>query len=368
MLGLEKLPQNCATKQANISRSKLFIKIFYILVIVFAPLFGMPINSSAATITSRSVTLSTSVASAVGVNYTLTSAALPTVASIVKSANVEFCTSPNGVCVAPAGFSSAISTLASQPSGLGDATGWTVNTASANQLRVTNSTNATTPAGPVSIAWAGVQNPSTTNTTFYGIITTYSDASWTTVLDSGTVAISTSTAMQVSLTVAEILTFCTGTSITGTNCATIAGNTVSLGNGSPTTTSNGTSVMAISTNAPTGYSVTINGSTLTSGVDTITALAAQTASTVGNSQFGINLKANTTPSVGSNVSGTGSGTDTANYGTADQFRFVTGDSVASALIPTNSNTFTVSYIGNIAGITAPGIYATSLTFVATANF
>jgi len=126
--------------------------------------------------------------------------------------------------------------------------------------------------------------------------------------------------------------------------------------------------MTAATNSASGYVVTINGSTLTSGVDTITALAAQTASTVGNSQFGINLKANTTPSVGSNVSGTGSGTATANYGTADQFRFVTGDSVASASGPTNSNTYTVSYIGNIAGITPAGSYSTILTYIATATF
>lgn len=126
--------------------------------------------------------------------------------------------------------------------------------------------------------------------------------------------------------------------------------------------------MSAATNANSGYAITVNGVTLTSGANTITALASQTASTQGNSQFGINLKANATPSVGSEVSGSGSGTASANYGTADQFRFVTGDTVASASGPTNSNTYTVSYIANISGSTKPGSYATDLTYIATATF
>lgn len=325
-------------------------------------------HASAAQVTGRKITLSDSTGTATGVTYAFTSSAVPTTATAVKSVGIQFCTAATGTCTAPTGFSTASSTLASQPTGLGAASGWTVNAATTNQLRILNAANATTPSGAVAISWNAVVNPTANNTTFYGLITTYSDSAWTTPIDTGTVALSTAAQIQVALDVSEVLTFCTGTSITGQNCGTISGSSVALGNGSTVTPNSGTSVFAVSTNATTGYSVTVNGATLTSGANTILALASQTASSAGTSQFGLNLKANTTPSVGANVTGTGSATATSNYGTADQFRFVTGDSIASATAPTNANAFTVSYLANIAGTTAPGHYVSTLTYIATANF
>ena len=270
--------------------------------------------------------------------------------------------------IAASGFSSSSSSLPSQPTGLGAASGWTVNTSTSGELRISDASNATNPSGSVTITWNGAHNPTANNTSFYGLVTTYSDASWTTPIDTGTVALSTAAQISVSVDVSELLTFCAGTSITGQNCGTISGSSVTLGNASTGSTVSGTSVFAAATNAVSGYSVTVNGATLTSGSNTITALASQTASTTGTSQFGVNLKANTTPSVGSNVSGTGTATATSNYATADQFRFGTGETVASVGAPSNANTFTVSYIANIDGITPPGHYSTNLTYIATANF
>jgi len=257
----------------------------------------------------------------------------------------------------------------SQPTGLGAASGWTVNTAAAGSLRLLDAGNVTDPSGAVSIAWNGVHNPTATNTTFYGIITTYSDSAWTTALDTGNVALSTSTQIQVGLSVYETLTFCTGTSITGQNCGSAAGSQVNLGIGSSGSTSTGTSIIAASTNGSTGYSVTVAGTTLTSGANTVTALGSGGTSTIGSSQFGFNLAgANTTPVVGAAESGTGTATASANYGTNNNFRFLTGDTVATAGGPTNANTFTVGYIANIAGITPAGVYTSNLTYTATANF
>lgn len=336
--------------------------------VAIAPILGS-VPVSAAQITNRAIALSTSAGAATGVSYALSSAALPTTGTAVKSLKVQFCTTASGACTAPSGFSASSSTLASQPTGLGAATGWTVNVASANELRVLNASNATNPSGAVAVTWNTVTNPTANNTTFYGIITTYSDAAWTTPLDAGTVALSTSTQIQVALVVSEALTFCAGTSITGQNCGSIAGNLVDLGTGSTTSTSSGTSVLAASTNAANGYSVTVNGTTLTSGANTITALASGGASSIGSRQFGINLAgANTTPAVGAAISGGGTGTASANYGTNNTFRFATGEIVASVGVPSNANTFTVSYIANIDAVTKPGTYNTNLTYVATANF
>ncbi len=340
------------------------------LVISIIPLVNATMVN-AAPIMGRSVTLSNSVGDASNVTYTLnTTIALPTTGTAVKSAEIKFCTTPTGACTKPAGFANAASTLASQPTGLGAAAGWTVNTATDGSLRIVNAANATNPTGNVAIIWNGVHNPTANNTTFYGIITTFSDSSWITSIDTGSVALSTSAQIQVALTVNETLTFCTGTSITGENCGTIAGSLVNLGNASTTSTATGTSVMAASTNGNNGYTITVNGTTLTSGSNTITAIAAGGTSAIGAKQFGINIYngANTTPVVGAARTGTGTGAASANYGTLNNFRFATGETVASVAGPTNANTFTIGYIANIDGITPAGAYTTNLTYIATANY
>jgi hypothetical protein len=337
-----------------------------IFALVAVPLLKIT-TASAAQVTGRSVTISNSVGGATAVAYSLATAALPTTTA-VKSLQIQFCTAASGACTTPSGFSASSSTLSTQPTGLGAASGWTVNAATAGSLRIVNASNVTTSSGAVTVNWAGVVNPTATNTTYFGIITTYSDAAWTTPIDSGTVALSTATQIQVALTVSEALTFCAGTSITGQNCGTISGNTVSLGNASTTATASGTSVLAASTNAGSGYSITVNGSTLTSGANTITALASGTASSVGTKQFGLNLVSNTTPAVGTAVSGGGTGAAATNYGTANAFRFGTGETVATVAVPTNANAYTVSYIANVDGVTPPGSYVSNLTYIATANY
>jgi hypothetical protein len=342
-----------------------------VLVIPILGLIALPfvdaLPASAAPITGRAITLSNSAGAATGVTYTLTTAALPT-STPVRSVKVQFCTALPG-CSAPSGFSSAGSgTLPSQPTGLGAASAWSASTASANELRITHASNVTAPSGAVSITWNGVVNPTANDTTFYGIITTYSDAAYTTPIDTGSVALSTASQIQVALSVYETLTFCAGTSITGQNCGTISGSTVNLGTGSTTATQSGTSVLAASTNAGSGYSITVNGATLTSGANTITALSSGGTSSVGTKQFGLNLVSNTTPSVGSAVSGTGTASAAANYNTSNTFRFATGEIIASVAGPSNANAFTISYIANIDGLTPPGSYTSNLTYIATANF
>ena len=234
---------------------------------------------------------------------------------------------------------------------------WTVSNATAGSLRASaTGASSTTSGAAKQIIFGSVTNPSATNSTFYARITLYSDAAWTTAVDTGTVASSTAGQITVTASVDETLTF------------TLASATVALGTLSTSSTGSGTSTMSASTNASGGYAITVNGTTLTSGANTISAMAANAASSQGTGQFGINLKANTTPSVGSNSSGAGSGVAATNYNTADSFRFVTGETVASASAATNSNTYTTSYIANIGGVQAPGSYSTTLTYIATATF
>ncbi len=308
---------------------------------------------NAAQITGRTLTLGSSVAS-VSTTYTLTFT-VPS-ATVLQSFEAVLCTTASGACTTPTALDTTSSTLSSQPVNLGDASGWTVNNATAGSLRIVKTGNGLAPSGAQTVVFGAVTNTSDANSTFFARINTYSNDNWTGAVDNGTVAASTAGQITVTASVDETLTF------------TLTSATVALGTLTTSTTGSGTNTMTAATNATSGYSITVNGTTLTSGANTITALAAQTASTQASSQFGINLKDNATPNVGTEVSGGGSGTATANYGTIDQYRFVTGDSVASASAPTNSNTFTVSYIANIAGSTAAGSYTTVLTYIATATF
>lgn len=316
-------------------------------------LFALSGVASAAQITAKKLTLGSSVPSATttyAFQFTLPSS------TVLQSFEAQICTTPSGTCTTPSGFSVSSATLTGQPTNLGDASGWTVSTATAGSLRASKSGNSAAPTGTTSISFSNVVNPSAANSTFYARITTYSAANWTTAVDTGNVASSTAGQITVTASVEETLSF------------TLSAATVALGTLTSSTTGSGTSTMSASTNAAGGYAITVNGTTLTSGANTITALASNGASSQGSSQFGLNLKANTVPSVGSEVSGSGSGTAASNYNTADSFRFVSGETVASASAATNSNTYTVSYIANIPGNQAAGSYSTALTYIATATF
>lgn len=309
-------------------------------------------RSGASQITNRTLALGSSVASA-STTYTFTFT-VPS-STVIESFAADICTTASGACSTPAGFSNSSSTI-SQPTNLGDASGWTVDTSTAGSLRLSKSGNVAAPTGSQTVVFSSVTNPSATNSTFFARLTTYSDASWSSAIDTGTVASSTAGQVTVTASVDETLTF------------TLAASAVSLGTITASSTGSGTSTMTAATNAGSGYAITVNGSTLTSGANTITALAAKTASSQGTEQFGINLKDNATPNIGTEVSGTGSGVASSNYNSADQYRFVSGDTVASAAAATNSNTYTVSYIANSGSNTEPGSYTTTLTYIMSATF
>ncbi len=150
----------------------------------------------------------------------------------------------------------------------------------------------------------------------------------------------------------------------------VSSNSIDLGALSDSAVSSASHTMTVDTNAPKGFTITVTGSTLTSGANTINAVGAvAAASSVGTEQFGINLMANTTPSVGADPAGTAPiGSSASQYDTADLFALNSGDTVASASNDINSTVFTVSYIANIAAGTDSGTYTTTLVYAATANF
>ena len=351
-----------------------------------------PNNAYAAQITSRSLTLlagTTDGGSKPGgvVNHLFTFS-VPS-ATAVGSVQLQYCTVASGTCVMPTGLVTNTSgtTLGGNTGAISGLT--LVNTSAPNGTPYLTRTAAAVTPGQVTIQLNGVTNPTTTNQTFFVRITTFGSTDTTgTSIDSGTVAASTATQIQLSGTMPESLIFCAGKTV-GVNgggmpdCTTATPGIISFNQlFSPTDTATATSQMAASTNASAGYSITVTGTTLTSGANTIPAMSAAALGTRGNSQFGMNLMANTTttstPAVGAavtpaaNVPANLRGQATTGYNTIDTFKYTSGDSVANSAAggagPTNAQIFTTSYMVNVAGSQPAGSYVTTLTYVCTATF
>ena len=179
-----------------------------------------------------------------------------------------------------------------------------------------------------------------------------------TFTDSGTITVNiVANTVTVSSTVGQTMSFSLGAT------------SLALGVLSSSAAVTGSHTFTVATNAGSGMATTVTGTTLTSGANTIAACSTGCTSTPGTPQFGINLVANTTPVVGANVTGTAPVASAATgYSTANNFRFVSGETIASSATAINSSVFTVSYLTNIAGSTAAGSYTTTLTYTATATF
>ena len=137
------------------------------------------------------------------------------------------------------------------------------------------------------------------------------------------------------------------------------------GDGAGSATEVSAHTISASTNGASGYAITINGSTLTSGANTITAIGATAANvTAGNGteQFGIRLTA----------SG-GNGAVSAPYnGAANNYALDTAafpDQIASDPDGDDvSTTYSVFYAANISAATEAGTYTSTLTYIATGTF
>jgi hypothetical protein len=103
-------------------------------------------------------------------------------------------------------------------------------------------------------------------------------------------------------------------------------------------------------------------------------MATTAASSAGTEQFGINLRANTSPATfGAEPvqvpDGTFSfGTVASGYSTVNQYRYVKGETIASSGRSSGETDYTISYIMNISSVTPGGTYTMDHNLVATATF
>lgn len=350
--------------------------------------FAFTNNAGAAQLTPRKLTLQTGTTDygsmpggVVTHEFQFTTATTGNIGSI----QFEYCTTASGDCTVPTGLSTTGVPVALSHEN--NAIGFTLNKATPGKPYLTRTAASVAASTILTYRLSNITNPTTTNQAFYVRITTHTSTDATGgPLDFGTVAASTATQIVLSGTMPESLIFCTGATIPAVNdipnCAGATAGTVEFNQlFSPTDTATATSQMSASTNATGGYSITVNGPTLTSGSNTIAPMTTQAAGARGISQFGLNLKLNTvatsTDPVGAEVSLASNGVDlrgqaASGYETVDNFKFVSGESVANSASggagPTNAQIFTVSYIVNVPGSQTAGTYTTTLTYICTPTF
>lgn len=306
----------------------------------------------------------------------------------IGSIKFEYCTVAVQVaCVAPTGMNASAATFGNETGSAVTGFSMVAGSRTANSYHITRTAASVAANSVIKVQINSVTNPTPTNYTFFVRITTFSGTDGATgPVDTGSVAASTATQIVVTGVMPEALTFCTGATISKTlgipDCTTATPGAINFNQlFSPSDTATATSQMAAGTNAASGYVITVNGTTLTSGGNTIPAMTTAAAKTRGKSEFGLNLKLNTvstsTIAVGAEVDAAPDATNLrgqakTGYNTVDTFKFNSGDVVAASDFntagPTNPQIFTVSYIADVAGNQISGTYVATLTYICTPTY
>lgn len=153
---------------------------------------------------------------------------------------------------------------------------------------------------------------------------------------------------------------------------TLSAASLDMGVFSPNAPGTGTATFSVRTYLASGYVVyTIGNPPTSSSGRQLAPMTTGGTSSPGTEQFGINLVANTTPAIGSNLSQGefGVGYVATNYATANNFRYNTGEVIARADSSSGLTTYTISYLININPATTPaGRYIFTQSIVVTSTY
>lgn len=340
------------------------IMIFAVLLVSGVIIVSLARPASAAQFHDRSLLIGSSIPSET-THYIITFQ-YPTT-SVIGSLRLKFCDNavPSAPCNVPVGLDVSNATLSSQSG----ETGFTVLSQSTNEILLGRIASATSTIY-ASYRFDNIVNPSGENKDFYVRMSDYISEDGTgPITDDGAIAAATVPAIGVKTEVPPILVFCVANSINQTDCSDASGNYADFGELRPSASSSVTSQMLAYTNASYGYAITVSGQTMSSGVESIAALNTPTESVPGISQFGMNLRTNSNPVTGHEPSGPGTNAViSTDYDIPNRFTYKNNDVLVSSSNVTDIRKFTISYIVNVSKNQAPGVYATTLTYVCTAGF
>ncbi|MFQ5860426.1 MAG: hypothetical protein ACE5IG_02610 [Dehalococcoidia bacterium] len=340
----------------------------------------------AASLTSLSLTLSSSVPDDTGVTHTF-DFTVGTGGATIRGIQYLYCTTGSGACTTPTGLSTTSAAI--------DAAGtdnefdlWTVNAVTNGTVSITNATGDSTNTSPI-IAFSGITNPSASGgapTSFYVRITTYSDTGLTTVIDGPSQVVSAVIpAIVVSGTQDAILDLTVSAVSAGvsigdsgdvksTTSASTA-TTLPFGTFAPLGTGGEESkavahTISVVTNGAAGYSASVQGGataamTREGGTETISYVAANTdwveLSTAG---FGVNAQ---------DAAGAGNEANETEFGTVAgntlQYEPISSAvTLASNTAPTAGVDTNVAYRVQVSGTQAAGDYSGTVNYTVLPNF
>ncbi|MCA9346093.1 hypothetical protein KC960_01225 [Candidatus Saccharibacteria bacterium] len=323
-------------------------------------------------LSASSLTLSDSRPSQSAVSYTFNASSFST-GTTIRCINLQLNDAADGTGAIPTGITTTSSTLAS--SSLITAGSWTVNNGSNGRLRITNA-GGETPAASGNVVWGAVTNGSSAGTTYYGIFTTYTDASCTggNEVDSVTVAFIYVNGTLVQLTIDPTLTFTvaavgSGQAVNGATTTVASGATSIDFLNDVTFAAKGVSAhdIQVGTNATGGYVVYIrNTGQLTNGSDNIAY------------HTGTNAVPTAFPAAGTEAWGYTTEDSNLAGGTADRFtnpgNLWAGFSTTNALVvdnttaPSGTETTRVGHQVGVSSGTPAGTYQTTLIYTVVSTY
>lgn len=285
----------------------------------------------------------------------------------VGSVELLFCDDPIPYqpCATPDDMDVSGATLTEQTG----ETGFTISSSTTN--RIVLSRSATLPTDPKSsYTLNNMVNPTSTDQAFSIRIKTHAttDASGPQI-DFGSVRSQVIDAIQLETQVPPMLIFCLAQQVADNCMTTDEIYYRDMGELDPQSTLTAQSQMAVGTNASAGFVIVAEGGLPSAGTNVINSPAEPSLSQKGTNQFGINLVANSKPSVGNNPEGNWTNAVVATgYDQPNLYKYQTGDVVAYSPNVSLMRKFTVSYILNSSPNLKPGVYSTTINFIATGRF
>jgi hypothetical protein len=287
---------------------------------------------------------------------------------VVGSVDMLFCISPIPYepCVTPPGLDVSNATLTSQTG----ETGFTIGTQTTNHMVLTRTPTMVTATEPSSYTFDGIQNPTNTDQSFSIRLRSHGTINATGAqIDFGSVKGQVTDGIVIETQVPPMLIFCAAQQVEENCTSTNDTFYTDMGELDDDSTLVAQSQMAVGTNASSGFVITANGGPPAAGTNVIEPLSTPTESSPGANQFGINLVANSTPTVGSDPVGMWTNAVPAtDYNQPNRYKYEPGDVVAYSPNVSLMKKFTVSYIINSSKNLRGGVYTTTITYVASGRF
>ena len=286
----------------------------------------------------------------------------------VGSVDMLFCIDPIPYheCVAPEGLDVSSAVLSSQTG----ERGFSILSKTKNSIVLTRDPASTPIDRESSYTFDDIQNPSDTDKSFSIRLRTFASYNATgPQIDFGSIKGQVTDGIEIQTQVPPMLIFCLAEEVedncTGTNDTYYR----EMGQMDTGKTLLAESLMAVGTNATGGFAITVQGTPMSAGIYTIDSPLEPTESRPGSNQFGINLVENTTPAVGKHAEGEWANAQAAEgYNQPNKFKYVPGDVVAYSPNVSLMKKFTVSYMLNASPSLRPGVYSTTLTYIASGRF